>query len=444
MDAKDILGLPKNTLPLSQEKKPRAQKDAQRKRDGISREVYALTGGLAPIMPAIDTSELKKRPPSDEKITWQWLPFSNSARKDNLQLYHWVRVVNGIPPIGDYSFAKYNKSVEVVKYTDEEYEKFLKDPSWTKEETDQLFDLCERFDLRFVVIADRFPSTRTVEELKERYYHASKAILGARGPTSREGSGNTPAKDPFNVSQEIDRKRALSMVLSQTKQKERKDAEVLAEAKKIIESRKAERVAEESKLAVTSNTVPEVTERAVVPGESVASVSNVQPPPPAAVPSTVVADNASTLASLRMLPVYLRTYALEQMVHAASSSAGLRTIKRVEQTLQDLSVNLKPRVPTKAVCAEHLELRKEILTLLNLQKQLQNKEAEGSSFRESPYSEAPGTPKDRAFIADSMNFGGERFVKRDQKRKATGRLSEAPSSPAQSNKRPRKQKGSDL
>ena len=43
--------------------------------------------------------------------------------------------------------------------------------SWTKEETDQLFDLCERFDLRFVVIADRFPSTRTVEELKERYYH---------------------------------------------------------------------------------------------------------------------------------------------------------------------------------------------------------------------------------------------------------------------------------
>ncbi|XP_022991706.1 SWR1-complex protein 4-like isoform X2 [Cucurbita maxima] len=388
MDAKDILGLPKNTLPLSQEKKPRAQKDAQRKRDGISREVYALTGGLAPIMPAIDTSELKKRPPSDEKITWQWLPFSNSARKDNLQLYHWVRVVNGIPPIGDYSFAKYNKS-------------------WTKEETDQLFDLCERFDLRFVVIADRFPSTRTVEELKERYYHASKAILGARGPTSREGSGNTPAKDPFNVSQEIDRKRALSMVLSQTKQKERKDAEVLAEAKKIIESRKAERVAEESKLAVTSNTVPEVTERAVVPGESVASVSNVQPPPPAAVPSTVVADNASTLASLRMLPVYLRTYALEQMVHAASSSAGLRTIKRVEQTLQDLSVNLKPRVPTKAVCAEHLELRKEILTLLNLQKQLQNKEAEGSSFRESPYSEAPGTPKDRAFIADSMNFGGK-------------------------------------
>lgn len=24
------------------------------------------------------------------QITWQWLSFTNSARKDNLQLYHWV------------------------------------------------------------------------------------------------------------------------------------------------------------------------------------------------------------------------------------------------------------------------------------------------------------------------------------------------------------------
>lgn len=92
------------------------------------------------------------------QITWQWLPFTNSARKDNLQLYHWVglgnfwkcfhelckrsflmrgvvygilililiffffcashafqvRVVNGVPPTGDYSFAKYNK---VLKFS---------------------------------------------------------------------------------------------------------------------------------------------------------------------------------------------------------------------------------------------------------------------------------------------------------------------------------------
>ncbi|ESW35198.1 hypothetical protein PHAVU_001G214900 [Phaseolus vulgaris] len=438
MDAKDILGLPKNSFPPL-EKKSRPPKESQRKPDGISREVYALTGGLAPLMPAIEASQLKKKTPPLEKITWQWLPFTNSARKDNLQLYHWVRVVNGVPPTGDYSFAKYNKAVDVIKYTDEEYDKFLTNPMWTKEETDQLFDLCERFDLRFVVIADRFPSSRTVEELKDRYYSVSRAILVARAPSSGDVAAHPLVKELYNVSQEMERKRALSMVLSQTRQQERRDEEVLVEAKRIAESRIPPKVAEESQLAA-SNAGAEATERAV-PGETV-SPSNVQLP--SMVAPSILSDNASTVASLRMLRVYLRTYALEQMVQAANSSAGLRTIKRVEQTLQDLGVNLKPRVPTKAVCAEHLELRKEILTWLNLQKQVQYKEAEGSSFRDGSYGETPGTPKhlhragdqDRTFVPDAMNFGVERVGKKDQKRKAPG----APSA----HKRPRKLKATDL
>ncbi|KAH1079012.1 hypothetical protein AAZX31_19G205100 [Glycine max] len=425
MDAKDILGLPKNSFPTL-EKKSRPPKESQRKPDGISREVYALTGGLAPLMPATEASQLKKKPPPLEKITWQWLPFTSSARKDNLHLYHWVRVVNGVPPTGDYSFAKYNKSVDVIKYTDEEYDKYLTDPMWTKEETDQLFDLCERFDLRFIVIADRFPSSRTVEELKDRYYSVSRAILIARAPSSGDVAAHPIVKETYNFAQEMERKRALSMVLSQTRQQERRDEEVLVEAKKIAEKRLPPKVAEQSQL-VASNAGAEATERAV-PGETI-SPSNVQIP-------MAVPDNASTLASLRMLRVYLRTYALEQMVQAANASAGLRTIKRVEQTLQDLGVNLKPRVPTKAVCAEHLELRKEILTWLNLQKQVQYKEAEGSSFRDGSYGETPGTPKDRTFVPDSTNFGVERVGKKDQKRKAPG----APSA----HKRPRKLKASDL
>lgn len=429
MDAKDILGLPKNAIPIPQEKKSRPPKEPQRKPDGISREVYMLTGGVAPLMPSIDASQLKKRPPSDEKVTWQWLPFTNSARKDNLQLYHWVRVVNGVPPTGDYPFAKYNKSVDVVKYTDEEYEKHLTDPKWTKEETDLLFDLCQRFDLRFVVIADRFPSPRTVEELKDRYYSVSRAILIARAPFPTDVAGHPLAKEPYNAQQETERKRALSMVLSQTKQQERKDAEVLAEAKRIQESRMLAKGAEEQELPSASDAGTENVDRTALPSDAVS--------PSTAAPNAA-ADNTTIPASLRMLRVYLRTYALEQMVQAASSSAGLRTIKRIEQTLQDLGVNLKPKVPTKAVCAEHLELRREILTLLNLQKQLQYKEAESSSLRDGSYADPPGTPKDRPFVPESLSFGGDRVGKRDQKRKGPGRLSEAPSSPA--TKRARKQK----
>ncbi|MFS7942358.1 putative transcription factor MYB-HB-like family [Helianthus anomalus] len=451
MDAKDILGLPKISLPIPQEKKSRPQKDSQRKPDGISREVYALTGGVAPLMPSVDVNQLKKRhQPENEKITWEWLSFTNSARKDDLKLYHWVRVVNGAPPTGDYSFAKYNKSVDVIKYTDEEYEKHLTDPSWTKEETDELFDLCERFDLRFVVITDRFSSSRSVEELKNRYYSVSRAILIARAPSPADVSSHPLVKEPYNISQEIERKRALSMVLSQTKHQERKDAEVLSEAKKIMESRMAAKAAQDAELAVASNASPERMEKTTALVDT-ASPSNIQATSGVAPLMSMAENAAAAAASLRAMRVYLRTYALDKMVQAASSSAGLRTIKRVEQFLQELKVNLKPKVPTKAVCAEHLELRKEILTLLNLQKLLQNKE-EGSSYRESSYTETPDTPKrlqrgidqDRTFVPDSVSFGGistERVGKRDQKRKGPGR--EAPSSPANSNKRPRKLKATD-
>lgn len=47
MDAKDILGLPKNGPIMSQEKKSRPQKESQRKPDGISREVCFILSFLS-------------------------------------------------------------------------------------------------------------------------------------------------------------------------------------------------------------------------------------------------------------------------------------------------------------------------------------------------------------------------------------------------------------
>ncbi|OEL33086.1 SWR1-complex protein 4 [Dichanthelium oligosanthes] len=377
MDAKDILGLPKTPFASSQEKKSRPPKEPQRKPDGVSREVYALTGGvgMAPLMPTIEASHLKRRP---------------AAEKEK------VRVVNGVPPTGDYQFAKYNKKVDVLKYTDEEYEKYLIDPV------------------------------------------VSRSLLIHRARSFDDVSGNPLVKDSYDAAHDTERKRALSALLSQTKQQERKDAETLAEAKRIMESRAASKNVDEAGM-------PSSSDNAMVPVDGVSPLSSTHPP--LTHPNT--AANSSIPNSLRTLRVYLRTHALDQMVQAASASAGLRVIKRVDQTLQDLGVNLKPKVPTKAVCVEHLELRNEILTLLNLQKQLQNKEAEVSANRESSFTEAPSTPKrsnrdiDRPFIPDTVGFTGERAGKRDHKRKTTGnRFLDAPPSPPQS-KRPRKLKGSD-
>jgi hypothetical protein len=57
-----------------------------------------------------------------------------------------------------YAFARFNRKAAVVTYTEEQYEKAVAPlkSDWSKLETDVLFDLCERFNLRFIVVADRF------------------------------------------------------------------------------------------------------------------------------------------------------------------------------------------------------------------------------------------------------------------------------------------------
>ena len=66
------------------------------------------------------------------------------------------------------------QQVQVLAYTDPEYHQYLQLDSWSRAETDHLFDLCRRFDLRFIVIQDLWDTTqfqkRSVEDLKERYY----------------------------------------------------------------------------------------------------------------------------------------------------------------------------------------------------------------------------------------------------------------------------------
>jgi hypothetical protein len=48
--------------------------------------------------------------------------------------------------------------VSIFRYDDEEWEHLLKHDGsgWSKEESDYLLDLCEQYQLRFIVMADRY------------------------------------------------------------------------------------------------------------------------------------------------------------------------------------------------------------------------------------------------------------------------------------------------
>jgi hypothetical protein len=67
-DAKEILGLHKVAGLGASAEKRKTPKDAFKKPDGVSREVYALTGGLPPIMPTLDPSSLKRRQIPSKKV----------------------------------------------------------------------------------------------------------------------------------------------------------------------------------------------------------------------------------------------------------------------------------------------------------------------------------------------------------------------------------------
>lgn len=167
-----------------------------------------------------------------------WKSFTNPARADGLQLNHWERKTDQSDDL-NYRFSKFNVSVEVVEYTDGEYE-VIKDPDWSREESDYLLELCREYDLRFPVIWDRyeFPNgkPRTMEDLKARYYFICRTLMELRTPHSKM----TPAQAytfelmKFDKEQEVARKRMAERQFSRTPEQCQEEEMLLVELKRIV------------------------------------------------------------------------------------------------------------------------------------------------------------------------------------------------------------------
>lgn len=192
-------------------------------------------------------------PPSlPGNVTFRWRPFANPARKDGLELSHWVKCFKdaqgNVSPAdgGEYVFAKYNKKVQgswcalvgalettlrkaergrlptrtplpvgnrpvaplqghtpsqlqqerVLRYNDEEWDHIVtQEPSWSREESDYLLDLAEQLDLRWLVIADRYevrdccPVTGWLGVCMRVYFCVE---LGARSMSRAVADGRRP------------------------------------------------------------------------------------------------------------------------------------------------------------------------------------------------------------------------------------------------------------
>ncbi|KAK9455895.1 hypothetical protein V1511DRAFT_479332 [Dipodascopsis uninucleata] len=242
-DVRDVLDLPSHQASAeSRPPLPKRQKTEGKKLEGIHRELHNLLGENTPAVPVIE-SRFKEKPNWMKKPSpWVWTGFKNSARSDDLELYHWVR---GAPQNDEYPFAKYNKSVDVPTYTKEEYDECLADAAWTPRETNYLFELCREYDLRWFVIQDRYEyeaeeneprSIRTLEDMKERYYGCCRKLMEYKRD---RGDVEWTPRDlelfnslKYDKDREIARKQHLERLLS------RAPSEIAEEERLILEYRK--------------------------------------------------------------------------------------------------------------------------------------------------------------------------------------------------------------
>ena len=215
-----------------------------------------------------------------------WTPFQNSARKDGLILRHWRRegeappVAAGLPVtpadsnaasemdaddkdasgIQDSIAAKWNVKIARPTYSDEEYDVHLKNEGWSKEETDYLVDLAVDFDLRWIVVADRYdykPSARqspsahtmdvdgspqpavprTMEDLKARYYTVAAKCMSLRTPLSSMNPSEFDTYEKmtkFDPKRETVRKQYTDKLLLRTQQEANDEERLLKELQRIV------------------------------------------------------------------------------------------------------------------------------------------------------------------------------------------------------------------
>ncbi|KAH3061959.1 swr complex subunit [Aspergillus fumigatus] len=276
-DVRDMLDLPAEGQPRPHKK----QKVVEKRPEGITRELYALLGERAPPI-AINENRYKGRPKWMSKLRvrpWQMTPFTNNARSDGLVLRHWQRqsesakapALEGASemevdqvkagggaatPEKEYPFAKYNVKPRVPRrYTDEEYNRHLKSDDWSRQETDYLMDLVEEYDLRWVVIADRYDfqpqpidaeanatalvpakQYRTMEQMKARYYFIAASMLALEHPPSEMSEAEFDLHEKmmkFDPDRERARKELAALQLNRTADEVREEGILLEELKRI-------------------------------------------------------------------------------------------------------------------------------------------------------------------------------------------------------------------
>jgi len=398
-DVREIMGMAPVDTTITKEQiigsdKKRSKKSGQptfTRPEGMHRELYNLLYSEnkelpCPLMPT-DTSKDQGYKQMRAKLgmrrvrPWKWMPFSNPARKDGLVLHHWRRVQDEGK---DYPFARFNKCVEVPTYTELEYQHHLATPGWTRQETDHLMDLAQRFDTRFVVMHDRWDrnnySDRSVEDLKERYYNIVEKLERVHGGSL--GGSNSGDKEKkqflFDADHERRRKEQLRRLYSRTPEQVEEEEMLKAELRK-IEARKKER---EKKTADLQKLIAQADGNMLGDGKKLGKKKLLANR--ARQDSALIEQAGIKFPDLKSSGVSLRSQRMK-----LPSSVGLKKTKAIETMVAELGLEPQP-IPTDDVCTEFNELRSEMVLLYELKNALATCEFDLTSLKHQYEALKPG------------------------------------------------------
>lgn len=274
--------------------------------------------------------------------------------------------------------------------------------------------------MRFLIISDRwdleaFPTKRSVEDLKERYYNAVNVLAKASAAPGLE-----PKLKMYDANHERKRKEQLIKLYERTPEQIEEEQNLIEELRK-IDMRKKERekktqdlqklitAADNSSLARGKTETPGNVNR---PGRGGPGRKKLSMPKA----TGTKLDSVSTPGSAVNLLDSTGIKFPEQKSSGASlrsqrmklpASVGQKKSKAIDQLLGELSMDLRP-MPTEEICTHFNDLRSDMVLLYELKMALANCEFElqtlkhqyealqppkGAHEKPASAAKAPATPK---------------------------------------------------
>jgi DNA methyltransferase 1-associated protein 1 len=318
------------------------QDNPRRGKKDIKNDLLKITAGFPSIIPL--NKDNNKKEENEKRQKWLWSEFNNPARIDGFRLHHWQRLEDIKK---DYEYAQFNKNINIVSLKKDEYDSLCNDldPSWTWEETDYLWELCRNYDLRFIVIQDKYnfegKQDRSVEELKERYYSICRKVL-----EHRKNFDHPILKSGYSYEQEIKRRACLERIINKSTENQNIERELIEQAKEIQEKtdklQKFDNFENKMVKQIEDQDNAEGTFEEYIKGKPFVNSSF----------------------------CYLRSY---KMNHPVPINEKIQ--KKIELMLKELNVN-EQQIPTERVENAYDILKNNLIIMISLKKHLEKKQKE--------------------------------------------------------------------